>query len=454
MAERLLTKKNLVSLGLLTAIFHAVLTIFPYFFDVAYWIYVVDYVLIGLVGFSWICFVAKEHIPICFQPAQMILILFFIWYIISCLSMSIRYDNDWVTYNTAGLLNTAIETMMVFPLGYVMVREREYSVGKFFIHIFLLVWTIFISYVLIRIFQRETIPTPNGGAITMYEKSLSLNCNRNTTGAWEMLVFMACCFMVIWSKHGPLKISYSIASAIHYVALSLSNSRVSFLATLIGFMAMTGIAVYLYLENKDKPHRLLLSIIIAFIAGAAFYFLSGLVFDLYNNLTGAKAANRVGQDASLSGREDVWRAAIAGLFTSFRCAIFGVTPMGTPDLIVQMSNGTLSPMYAHNEFLELAVGIGIPGLCIFLVWFYMMMRDSYKLFFVQKDKTQFLVVPVVIICFMLANMMESYLIFYDYTNGYVFFLLCGMLYGKVNEPVATKSLSKQAMRNKERKKKK
>lgn len=454
MVERLLTKKNLVSLGLLAAFFHAVLTLFPYFFDVAYWIYVVDFVLIGLVGFAWVYFVAKERIPIRFQSAQLILILFFIWYIVSCLSMSIKYDNDWVTHNSAGLLNTAIETMMVFPLGYVMVREKEYSIGNILLHVFLLTWTIFISYVLIRIFQGETIPTPNGGVITMYEKSLSLNCNRNTTGAWEMLVFMACFFMVIWCKQRSLKIVYSIASAIHYAALSLSNCRVSFLATLIGFMAMTGIAVYLYLENKGKPHRLMLSIIIAFIAGAAFYFLSGLIFDLYNNSTGAKASNRVGQDTSLSGREDVWRAAIAGLFTSFRCAMFGVTPMGTPDLIVQMSDGTLSPMYTHNEFLELAVGIGIPGLCIFLVWFYMMMRDSYRLFFVQKDKTLFLAVPVIIVCFMLANMMESYLIFYDYINGYVFFLLCGLLYGRVNEPLEVKQLSRQAVRNKQRKKKK
>ena len=84
----------------------------------------------------------------------------------------------------------------------------------------------------------------------------------------------------------------------------------------------------------------------------------------------------------------------------------------------------------------------------------MIMRDSYKLFFVQKDRTLFLIIPVLIISMMLANMMEATLVFYDYINHYVFFLLCGLVYGKVNEPIQLKTLSRQAIRNKQRKKKK
>ena len=456
MTERILNRKNLLSLGLFAVLFHAVITFLPYFFDGFGWIYIVDYIILGITGFAAIVYLAKGQYPIRFQPAQVLLLLFVAWYIVSCLSMTIKYGNDWVTHNNAGLLNIAVSSLLAFPLGYVMIREGKQSFGKILLHILLISWTLFIAFVLIYIFQGKTITTFNNGLIRIKSKALQLNCNQNTTGAWEMLFFLGCCFMTLWCRKLPLKIIYSIASIIHFSALILSNCRAGFLASLFGFMAITGIAVYLWLDKNKKKHKLLIAMAAAVAAGVVYYFLSQLVFILYNLLTGAKSSGRtfVAQEKTFSGREEVWQYAIAGIFSSFRAAVFGFTPASVPEVIAQMSNDTLEAMYTHNQFLEIAAGIGIPGLCIFLVWFYMIVRDSYKLFFVQKDRTLFLIIPVLIISLMLANMMEATLVFYDYINHYVFFLLCGLVYGKVNEPIQVKTLSRQAMRNKQRKKKK
>ena len=455
MTERILNRKNLISFGLFSVLFHAVITFFPYFLNSPGWIYVLDYILLGLTGFASIFYIAKEQYPIRFQPAQVMLLLFVAWYIISCLSMLIRFGNDWVDHNDAGLLNTAVSAFIAFPLGYVVIREEKNSFGKILLHILLISWTLFIAYVLVHIFQGETITTFNYGLIRIKSNALQLNCNQNTTGAWEMLFFLGCCFMTLWCKKLPLKIVYSIASIIHFSALILSNCRAGFLASLFGFMAITGIAVYLWLDKNKKTHKLLIAVAAAAAAGIVYYFLSQLVFRLYNTLTGAKSSGRtfVAQEQTFSGREQVWQYAVDGIFSSFRAAIFGFTPVAVPEMISQMSNGELS-VYTHNQFLEIAAGIGIPGLCIFLAWFYMIMRDTYKLFFVQKDRSYFLLVPVIVIALMLANMMEATLVFYDYINHYVFFLLCGLIYGKVNEPIRLKPISRQAARNKERKKKK
>ena len=454
MTERILNRKNLISLGLLSVLFHAVITFLPYFLNTPGWIYVLDYVLLGMTGFASIFHIAKEQYPIRFQPAQVMLILFVAWYIISCMAMMFKFGNDWVDHNDAGLLNTAVSALIVFPLGYVMIRDKDKNLfGRILLHILLLGWTIFIAFVLLRIFQKGTIVTFNNGIIRMEDGALQLNCNRNTTGTWEMLFFLVCCFMTLWCKKKPLKIIYGISSAVHYTGLVLSNCRAGFLASLIGFMAITVIAVYLRQDEKSKPHKLLTAVIAALIAGAAYYFLSQMVFSLYNTLSGAKASGRAfaEQDQTFSGREQVWQYAIQGIFSSFRTAVFGVTPVAVPEMISQISDGA-SEVYTHNQFLESAAGIGIPGLCIFLAWLGMIARDSYKLLAVQKDRTLFLIVPVIIMTLMIANMMEATLVFYDYINHYAFFLLCGMLYGKVNEPVQIRQLSRQEIRNKERKK--
>ena len=455
MTERLLTKKNLKDFGLFAVFFHAIITFVPYFFGINTWIYTVDYIILGLTGFAGIFFLAKKQIPIRLQPAQMLLIIFFVWYIVSCIFNTVQTDQDLITYNSYATLNIVVAIVLAFPLGYVMIREGKNSFGRILLHILLIGWTLVITFILINIFQGKQIVTPNNGIIRMHEGALQINCNQNTTGAWELLFFLGCCFMILWSKQLLLKVIYGIFSIVHFTTLTLSNCRAGFLAAFAGFMAFAGIAVYLWLDKDKKPHCLLIAIIVALAAGVAYYFLSQLVFSLYNLATGAKSSGRafVTQEQTFSGREQVWQYAIEGIFSSFRAAVFGFTPVSVPEMISQMSGGELD-VYTHNQFLEIAAGTGIPGMCIFLVWFYMIMRDSYKLFFVQKDRTLVLLIPVIIIALMLENMMEAILIFYEFIHAYVFFFLCGIVYGIVNKPIKEPTLKQISIRCRQRKKKK
>lgn len=434
MMNRLLNRQNLISLGLFAVFFHAAISLLQYFIDIQ-GILIADYIILGLTSSAAILFFAKEQLPVRFQFAQVLLILFIIWFIISCVSMSVKYNNDWVTYNSFSIMSTAVSLLLAFPLGYVLIREGGNKTGTILLHILLLTWTVFIIFVLASVFQGNAISTPNGGTISM-KKSLRLNCNRNTTGSWELMFFLGCVCMMLRCKQLPLKIVYGISSAVHYAALTLSNSRASILATTVGFMALVGIAVYLRLEKTGKPRRLLFSVIAALAAGAAFYFLSGLIIKLYNSSTSSSVSNRVGitGDTTLHGRTTIWKHSIAGIFSSFRAAMFGVTPASTIEMITQMSGGKIHNMYTHNQFLEIAAGIGIPGLCLFLAWFFIMLKDMYKLFFVQKDRTFFLLIPVLILSIMLMNMAEALLVFMYHISGFAFFLLCGILHGRVNKP--------------------
>lgn len=467
MTEKILNKQNLIRLGFFALCFHAVTMHLYCFMDISVPM-IVSYVFLGITATAAILYFAKNRIPVRFQPAQMLLIAFMLWFIISCISMGVTFDNDWVDHNAFPMLNTAVSMFLAFPLGYVWIREkngtvkpapavlkksgtRRFDLDVPLLHILLLCWTVFIAYVLIRIFQGQTIPTPNGGIIRM-KKGLEINCNRNITGAWEMLAFLLCFYMAFRCKPVSLKIGYGVSSVIHYFALALSNSRTSILASLIGFTAMVGIVVYLRLEKNKKPHRVLYAIASAIIAGMVFYFLTDPIFKLYNATTGSSASVRsAAGDSTLNGRTRVWKYSIDGIFSSFRTAVFGVTPMSVKDLIYQASNNITSMAHCHNEFLQIAASNGIPALCIFLGWFFIILKSTYKLFFVRKDRTVFLMIPMIVLALLLANMMESFLVYgYDIT-GFAFFLLCGIVYGKANEPLS-EPFSLQAIRNRLRKK--
>ena len=436
--DRLLNKKTLISFGIVVITFFTFTSLLQDIIDIQC-LLIIEYVLLGLMGFSTILFLARERIPVRFRPAFVLLVLFMGWYIISCIAMSIEYDGDWVSHNSYPILNTAVYMFLAFPLGYVMIREGNNQLGKILLHILLLSWTVFITFVLIRVFQGETIKTPNNGIIRM-EIGLELNCHYNITGSYELLFFLVCCSMMVWCKQIIFKAVYGLSAAVHFIALSLSNSRTSVLSALVGFMALTGIAVYLWLKKNKKPHQLIIAVIAGLIAGAVFYYCSGLVLKLYNICTDSSASVRstiseVAGNMSFTGRTKIWEYTIKGIFSSFRMAVFGVTPMSAADMINQMM-GTDVYAHAHNQLLQIAASIGIPGLCIFLAWFYIMLRDSYRLYFVQKNQTLFLFVPVLIMVLMLSNMMEVFLVFYNHISGLVFFLICGMLYGKENNPIS------------------
>ncbi len=125
--------------------------------------------------------------------------------------------------------------------------------------------------------------------------------------------------------------------------------------------------------------------------------------------------------------------------------------MSVSDMINQMSNNKTAWSHAHNQLLQIAAGNGIPGLCIFLAWFFIMLKDTYTLVFKHKGDLLFLFIPIVILVHMLSNMMEPFLVYGYEISGFVFFLLCGMLHGKANEPI-TKPISIQTIRNRLRKK--
>ena len=470
---RVFQKKNLMTLAFLAAALHALLGTMMYFFQVAP-LWTMDYALLGVLTAAVVIYAALQPAAPRPDTAQWLLIGYILWYVVCCLAMGIKYNNDWVSYNIEPLLNTAVSLLVLFPLGCAVSRDGWVKTGKLLMAFIMLAWSAFMVFVLIRVFRGGVILTPNGGAILMRAGSLSLNCNRNTTGAIELVFLLGCCYAACRAKRVVWKALFGFSALVHCIALILSNSRTTVFAALPALGGSAGIMVYLALKNKKITTRLVIALLAGLAVAGAFYSLRGPVFSLYNasassaqqTQTAEEAADSTAETAAsgrardlltngeinLTGRLPIWKATLGGITSSFRTFIFGVTPPSVPSMIDQV-RGTNHNYYSHNQFLEVAAATGVPGLCIFLVWLAIIGKDMFRLFFRQKERSMLLILPVLILSLLLANMTEATLMYYHFLEGYAFFFLCGILHGAVNEAPKEVKLSRQAIRKKNRKKK-
>ncbi len=429
MLERISQRKYVFIFATVVVAFYAVTGILYYWMDnkqllkVFYWMFgaLMAYGILGMAT-------GKEHI----KPglSQILLLIYLGWYLAVSLLTTLATPGDWVLANESTLIDSAVCILVAYPMGVALGRGEGKKTFRWMIHVFILCWTVLMIYTLIHIFQGESVKLPSGRVFRMSGNSLLLSCNRNTTGLWGMVFFLGSVYMALTEERIWSKTAYSLAAAVSYVVLVLSNSRSSLFGAGIGWAAMTGIVVYLKLEKKKEIQRILWALGGAAVAGTVFFVLWDPVFALYRaNVKTATAAARDVMNTGgqlLSGREQVWPGFLKGWTSSFQRFVVGVTPAGCTSLIEEMSNGELS-MYTHNQFLEVAVDTGLIGLGIFGFWLLRVLRDCWRMVIRDKERSLKLCIPVLIIVLLAVNMFEATLLFYRYMTAYLFFILCGMV---------------------------
>ena len=127
--EKLLGKKTLLNFSLIVLFYHVSMTLIPWF-EFIFPMYIADYILLGLTAAGWILHFAQRETRTRPKAIMIILTAFMVWLVISCVVMTIRYDNDWVSYNFAPSasspvspgMNAAVSLLFVFPLGIALAK--------------------------------------------------------------------------------------------------------------------------------------------------------------------------------------------------------------------------------------------------------------------------------------------------------------------------------------------
>ena len=86
-------------------------------------------------------------------------------------------------------------------------------------------------------------------------------------------------------------------------------------------------------------------------------------------------------------------------------------------------------LYTHNQFLEIAVAHGIPGLLMFLVWLGMIARSCVKIVSgkIESMYKGMIILVGIILLLVVANLTEATLMYYCFFTEGIFFLICGIV---------------------------
>lgn len=458
-------ERLLLATALISGCFHILLGLLQYYLDVSVLRYV-DYALGGAAAVVALLYILQNRSAIR-RPSveQMLLIALLVWYAVSCVAMTMMFNGNWIAMNVEPYFDVCVSALILFPLGRAMARKGVRELPKMLLQIALLLWTLAMVWVLAHVLNNAILDTPSGGQIGMTANiALSLNCHYNTTGAIESVFTMLCCCMVIWCRRPALKALYVLAALINYVVLILSNSRTALLATAIAFAMLIGLTVYCRFRKATVWRRILLSVASAVIVLLIFMALRTLVFYLHESITHLRAllGQSSGESArtsgarsltdsttrTINGRTDIWLIALKAMVYDVQKFIFGVTPVSVVSMLRTVSDGAID-VYTHNEFLEVGMALGFPGLCLFVAWTICILRDAFRMLFVRKERISSLVIIAVVVALAIGNLTEATLLFYGFITGSIFFLLCGWISARGEKE--TRKLTRQERRQLERK---
>ena len=378
-------------------------------------------------------------------------VLLLLWAVIGCIAMKGRTD-DFFTFMRDGqarryltenafpindkfLMDLAVCALILFPLPALLGKYRR-AVCEGILHLFTAGCALFMITVLIPYFGGRVVNAPGGQIGVNTKGNMVIACNSNTTGAFSALFLILSLYFVTSPRALPVRVLYAVSAVIQLAALGLSGSRASLLASacaagVIAFRAVYGLKK---LQDKTLSRRLLISVPAGLLAAGLVLLSRDLIRDLYVAVTGFSFVSD--KAAGLSGRLRLWGNCLQATFANASNAVFGVTPGFVEHAIGIVRNNPDNVLYAHNQFLQVLLAFGLPGLAIFCVWLY---KTAVRCVRVGLKKACY-ALPAAVLLLVVSNLAESYLTAYFYFCGGMFFLIAGCVAAEDEElPVKKKA---------------
>lgn len=128
---------------------------------------------------------------------------------------------------------------------------------------------------------------------------------------------------------------------------------------------------------------------------------------------------------TLNSRTHIWRACLRAIREDPMILV-----RGTPDIESLVANPHYSPGHAHNSWLEILMGIGLPGLLFALVFTGMALWHIFRIFFFGSHGLDRKIIALLALCLLISGILENYLFLgaehYPCAN-FAFFLCLGYL---------------------------
>ncbi len=362
------------------------------------------------------------------------------WYYQSITGDKYIRAHDWIFFDMT------ISALVLLPMAKFLEKDKAKRRIEFLLHVVIGSYTIFTLWSLWNIFHLHVITLPSGGQIGMDNQTrLYLGCHYNITGAIALTMLAVCIYMIL-QKQKVLKAVYIIAAAAHVIIVMLSNSRTVFIAGLVMIAAAAFLFSWNLLGNRSMRVRICAGLAAACVFSVIFWSIRPLTFSLFEHIThyrellgssqsipgelvdsSQSISGDVRKITDLNGRSKIWIASLKVMFSSVRTFLFGVTLAGTTPALTRIGGITFEAAHAHNAVLQVGVAFGVPAMIAFIIFLICIFMKSIRILFVKNEQLfcHAYMVPVVILCLVVMNLAEAYLVGYYAIMSSVFFLFCG-----------------------------
>lgn len=202
------------------------------------------------------------------------------------------------------------------------------------------------------------------------------------------------------------------------VIVLIAGSR-SGQAVVLAILPALGLIMLLWLRGMQLQLRSLVLIITLPI---------GLFLSLISNVIVTEVLNMLGKDPTLTGRSDIWSAALSSLESNiFLGGGYGTGWEVVAAGVFMRMGGTMT--HAHNGYLDLILDIGIFGLSITLA-FYAILIFKLRQILLSPQQTEAVPLGIVVLIFIISgNWVASFLLQYNS----IYWVLPIILYVKLTQ---------------------
>ena len=426
---------------------------------------VIVYLILSRIRFKSTWLRIKTIIKRSMSREMILLICLFVYSAYCCHIQSKSYTNIFKNADLH-LFDLAVCIFIFFLLPNLLGTKKAKVYIDILLHTIMLISTAFIVWALWNLLHLHLVSLPNGLQVGMTESySFYPGVNQNIGAAIGTTMILISMYMIA-THRWPFKVAYGIALLMHLFATLLTNSRGNYMALLCALPLFIFMLVWLSSHKLSSAQRILFSCIAAGATVVAVWQFRHFVFWFFERVTHFSeylnvnmADNDVVREVSVDpARLKIWRSSASRMFSSGEVFFFG-TPLG---LIPQGIQESMASIYgsgslyahAHNIILQTGLVAGVPGMLLFLGFLWTMLFPCVRIGIGTKENqvSGAFVLPIAVLCMLIVNMFEPFLMFYISVMACLFFLFCGYIVAISRETPEPVVLTKGKSHNKGKKK--
>ena len=353
-----------------------------------------------------------------------ILLLWMLWGGTACL-LAVKAGMASLRQNIPYLFDFAVCALLLFPLGLCLGKKRDTR----FLHILTDAGgAVFLLFSLAAILSRITGREP----FELFGHSYGLNSlgrlavgsNPNTTGALAVFFLLAGLYRIGSASAGG-KLWWGVSCGVYALTLYWSRCR----AGLVALAGAGAVYVFVLLWRGAKSSTVRKGLCFA---AAGLLLSTGILLFRLLKLRGGEIQVRGGNLLQLGSRTMIWSAVIEALKSDRSLLMRGCSPGSVLSYVTGLGATFETTVNTHNQFLEILIGQGLPGLTLYTLWLIPVIRKGLKLLFSREPGGRWLL-PLILVGLLIENLAEAMLVFQHQYTGCMFFLTAGFICGLVRK---------------------